>query len=89
MATKKAAKKAEPKVEEVEQIVLTQDQWDELSEIRFTLNSLMWELENAVDKDSNVGQVAFEIGRIYVRLSDTHSKLDKLVDATDPEEVYF
>jgi hypothetical protein len=85
MATaKKVAKKATPKKEEVKQIVLTQEQWDELNGIRFTLNSYTWDLENAFENKS-LGQAAFEIGKTSARLSDTQSKLDKIVDATDPE----
>jgi hypothetical protein len=86
MATaKKVAKKVTPKKEEVKQIVLTQEQWNELNEIRFTLSSFTWELENAFEKDKSLGQAAFEIGKTSLRLSDTQSKLDKIVDATDPE----
>jgi hypothetical protein len=81
---KKVAKKVTPK-KEVKQIVLTQEQWNELNEIRFTLNSYTWDLENAFEKDKSLGQAAFEIGKTSLRLSDTQSKLDKIVDAIDPE----
>ena len=89
MAVKKrAAKKAVSKVEEVKQIVLTQEQWNELSEIRFTLTTLSFDLENAFDEeDRNVRQVAFEIAKVYKDLLEQQSKLDKIVDATDPDPV--
>lgn len=82
--TKKAVKKAVPKKEN-DQIVLTKEQWQELSDIRFALTSLMWELEGAFNSNKSIGQIAFEIGKTYLGLSNAHSKLDKLVDATDPD----
>ena len=89
MATaKKAAKKAVPKVVKIEvdnQITLTKEQFQELSDIRFTLNSFAWELESAFEKEKSLGQAAFEIGKTSLRLSETQSKLDKILDAIDPD----
>jgi hypothetical protein len=84
MATiKKAAKKAVPK--EVKQIVLTQEQFQKLSDIRSNLSSFMWELESAFDKEKSIGQAAFEVGKTYSRLSEDQSKLDKILDSIDPD----
>jgi hypothetical protein len=82
--TKKAAKKAVAK-EEVNQIILTQEQWNELNDLRFDFNSIMWNLDDTFNTERSLGQVAFEVGKTYSKLSEYHSKLDKLVDATDPE----
>ena len=83
--TKKAAKKAVPKKEETKQIVLTKEQFQELSDIRFTLSSYAWELESAFEGDKTLGQAAFAIGRTALQLSETQSKLDKILDAIDPD----
>jgi hypothetical protein len=83
---KKAAKKAVPKVKEVKQIILTQEQWDELSNIRFTLTALGYDLENTFsDDDKNTKQIAFDIAKVYKDLLEQQSKLDKIVDDTDPD----
>jgi hypothetical protein len=86
--TKKAAKKAVTK-EEVKQIVLTKEQFQELSDIRFTLSTYNWELEDAFNKDKNLGQAAFEIGKIALKLSKTQSDLDKILDAIDPDQTDY
>jgi hypothetical protein len=89
MATrKKAAKKAVPKVE-ASQIVLTQEQWNELNDLRFNFNSIMWNLDDTFNTEKSLGQVAFEIGKTYSKISDYHSKLDKLVDDTDPDQTDY
>jgi len=88
MATaKKVAKKAIPK--EVKQIVLTKKQFQELSDIRFTLSTYNWELEDAFSKDKSLGQAAFEIGKIALKLSNTQSELDKILDAIDPDQTNY
>jgi hypothetical protein len=89
MAVKKrAAKKAVSKVEEVKQIVLTQEQWNQLSSVRFTLTTLSFDLESAFDdEDKSIRQVAFEIAKVYKDLLVEQSKLDKIVDATDPDPI--
>ena len=84
MATaKKTAKKAVPK--EVKQIVLTKEQFQELSDIRFTLSSYTWELEEAFGREKSFVQAAFETGKTSLKLSETQSKLDKILDAIDPD----
>jgi len=82
--TKKAAKKAVAK-EEIKQIVLTKEQFQELSDIRFNLSSFNWELEEAFSNDKSIGQAAFNIGKIALRLSEAQSKIDKILDAIDPD----
>jgi len=87
MATrKKAAKKAVPKVvEEVKQIVLTQEQYDELRDIKFTITIANINLAEAFsDEEQNVRQVAFEIGKIQAKLDIEETRLDKIIDAIDP-----
>jgi hypothetical protein len=86
MATaKKTAKKAVPKVVKMEVINLTKEQFQELSDIRFTLTTHIWELEDAFSRDQNLGQAAFGIGKTSLKLSETQSKLDKILDAIDPD----
>jgi hypothetical protein len=87
MATaKKAAKKAVPKVvEEVKQIVLTQEQYDELKDIKFNVMLASVNLAEAFsDEEQNVRQVAFEIGKIQAKLDIEEAKLDKIIDDIDP-----
>ena len=88
---KKAAKKAVPKVkEEVKQIVLTQEQWDDLSSIRFALTAIGYELEGIFnDEDKNARQIAFEVAKACKELTDQQSKLDKITDDTDPNPVDY
>ena len=86
MATaKKAAKKAVPKVEEVKQIVLTQEQYGELRDIKFNVTIANMNLAEAFsDEEQNVRQVAFEIGKIQAKLDIEETRLDKIIDAIDP-----
>jgi hypothetical protein len=88
MATaKKAAKKAVPKVvEEVKQIVLTQEQYDELRNIKFNLVIANVNLAEAFsDEEQNVRQVAFEIGKIQAKLDIEEARLSKIIDDIDPD----
>ena len=87
MATvKKVAKKAVPKaVEEGKQIVLTQEQYDELRDIKFNVTIASMNLAEAFsDEEQNVRQVAFEIGKIQAKLDIEETRLDKIIDAIDP-----
>ncbi len=88
MATaKKAAKKAVPKVvEEVKQIVLTQEQYEELRNIKFNLVIANVNLAEAFsDEEQNIRQVAFEIGKIQARLDVEETRLSNLIEAIDPD----
>jgi len=83
---KKAAKKAVPKVKEVKQIVLTQEQYEELKNIRFNLISYNVQLENAFfDNDLNPRQIAFATGKMFAKFDEEEVKLAHLIDAIDPD----
>ncbi len=87
MATaKKAAKKAVPKVEEVKQIVLTEEQYAELRNIKLNLVINNVNLADAFsDEEQNIRQVAFEVGKIQARLDVEETRLSNLIDAIDPD----
>ena len=85
--TKKAAKKAVPKVvEEPKQIVLTQDQYDELVSLKWEINSISNQIESiSTDEDKNQRQVAFDMGVLHVRTEKLYEDLGKITDDIDPE----
>ena len=85
--TKKAAKKAVPKVvEEPKQIVLTQEQYDELVSFKWEINSISSQIESiCTDEDKNQRQVAFDMGVLHVRTEKLYEDLGKITDDVDPE----
>ena len=85
--TKKAAKKAVPKlVEEPKQIVLTQDQYDELIDVKWELSRISNEIRNiSTEDDKNPREVAFEMGILQVRVDKLYTDLGKITDDVDPE----
>jgi len=85
--TKKAAKKAVPKVkEELKQIVLTQEQYDELVSFKWEINSISNQIESiCTDEDKNQRQVAFDMGVLHVRTEKLYQDLTLITDAVDPE----
>ena len=85
--TKKAAKKAVPKVvEEPKQIVLTQEQYDELVSLKWEINSISSQIESiSTDEDKNQRQVAFDMGVLHVRTEKLYEDLGKITDDVDPE----
>jgi len=84
--TKKAAKKAVPKVEEPKQIVLTQEQYDELIGLKWDINKVSNELKNiSTDELKNVREMAFEFGVLQVKLEKVYDDLTKITDAVDPD----
>jgi hypothetical protein len=85
--TKKAAKKAIPKVvEQPKQIVLTQDQYDELVNLKWTINSISNQIKSiSTDEDKNQRQVAFDMGVLHVRTEKLYEDLGKITDDVDPE----
>lgn len=85
--TKKAAKKAVPKmVEEPKQIVLTQEQYDELVSFKWEINSIASQIESiCTDEDKNQRQVAFDMGVLHVRTEKLYEDLGKITDDIDPE----
>jgi hypothetical protein len=84
---KKAAKKAVPKVvEEPKQIVLTQDQYDELVNLKWTINSISNQIESiSTDEDKNQRQVAFDMGVLHVKTEKLFEDLGKITDDVDPD----
>ena len=83
---KKAAKKAVPKVEEPKQIVLTQEQYDELTGLKWDINKVSNELKNiSTDELKNVREMAFEFGVLQVKLEKVYDDLTKITDAVDPD----
>lgn len=84
---KKAAKKAVPKlVEEPKQIVLTQDQYDELIDVKWELSRISNEIRNiSTEDDKNPREVAFEMGILQVRVDKLYTDLGKITDDVDPE----
>ena len=88
MATiKKAAKKAVPKVvEQPKQIVLTQDQYDELVNLKWTINSISNQIESiSTDNDKNPRQIAFDMGVLHVKTEKLFEDLGKITDDIDPD----
>jgi hypothetical protein len=85
--TKRAAKKAVPKVkEEPKQIVLTQDQYDELVNLKWTINSISNQIESiSTDEDKNQRQVAFDMGVLHVKTEKLYMDLDTILIDIDPE----
>ena len=86
-SAKKAAKKAVPKlVEEPKQIVLTQDQYDELIDVKWELSRISNEIRNiSTEDDKNPREVAFEMGILQVRVDKLYTDLGKITDDVDPE----
>ena len=85
--TKKAAKKAVPKVvEEPKQIVLTQDQFDELVSLKWEINSISRQIETiSTDEEKNQKQVAFDMGVLHIRVEKLYDDLTKITQDIDPE----
>jgi predicted CopG family antitoxin len=87
--TKKAAKKAVPKVEEPKQIILTQEQYDELVSLKWEINSISNQIESiSTDEDKNQRQVAFDMGVLHVRTEKLYSDLETITNDIDPIEPY-
>ena len=88
--TKKAAKKAVPKVvEEPKQIVLTQNQYDELVSLKWEINSISNQIQSiSTDEDKNQRQVAFDMGVLHVRTEKLYTDLDTIIIDIDPTEPY-
>ena len=50
---------------------------------------ILWNLDDTFNTEKSLGQVAFEVGKTYSKFAEYHSKLDKLVDATDPDQTDY
>jgi hypothetical protein len=85
--TKKAAKKAVPKVvEQPKQIVLTVDQYNELVSLKWEINSISNQIEIiSTDDDKNPRQIAFDMGVLHVRTEKLYEDLGKITEAVDPD----
>lgn len=87
-AKKKAAKKQVSVQEEPKQIILTQEQYDDLTNIKSELSGLSWELSNIFSNDEKgVRELAFEIGALHHRLDAQQTKLDTIVTDIDPDPI--
>ena len=86
--SKKAAKKAVPKVkEEPKQIVLTQEQYDELVNFKWEISRISYEIKDiCTDEDNNPRKVAFELGALQIRVDKIYTDLDRITDDIDPVE---
>ena len=88
MATaKKAAKKAVPKkIEAPKQIVMTQEQYDELVRIKYSLDCATDSIkELATNDEHDVNIIGFKLGEIYTDLLKAYGTSNELVDNLDPE----
>jgi hypothetical protein len=84
--TKKTTKKVAPKVEEIKQIILTQEQYDELVNLKWEINSISNQIESiSTDEDKNQRQVAFDMGVLHVRTEKLYMDLDTITNDIDPD----
>jgi hypothetical protein len=73
-------------VEEPKQIVLTQNQYDELVNLKWTINSISNQIESiCTDEDKNQKQVAFDMGVLHVKTEKLFEDLGKITDDVDPD----
>ena len=84
--TKKAAKKAVPKVvEQPKQIILTEDQYDELVNIQWGLNRICNRIKSiSTDNDYNQKETAFEFGILSSEMNSSWDKMKNVLDDIDP-----
>jgi len=88
--TKKAAKKAVPKVEEPKQIILSQEQYDELVSLKWTINSISNQIESiSTDDDKNQKQVAFDMGVLHVKTEKLYDDLNVILLNIDPDPLPY
>jgi hypothetical protein len=85
-AAKKKAAVKKVTVPEVKQIVLTQEQWNDLSVLMHQLESIGESLEYVFSYDNrNTMQIALEVGKIRAELNQYYVKLSSIVEDTDPD----
>ena len=88
--TKKAAKKAVPKVEEPKQIILSQEQYDELVSLKWTINSISNQIVSiSTDDDKNQKQVAFDMGVLHVKTEKLYDDLNVILLNIDPDPLPY
>jgi len=69
-------------VEEVKQIVLTQEQFNKLTEIRDSLDTIS-EILNGIDGDENLFEIGKQVGNATSEIIDSFDDLDKIIDELD------
>jgi DNA repair ATPase RecN len=69
-------------VEEVKQIVLTQEQFDTLTEIRDSLDTIS-EVLNGIDGDENLFEMGKQVGNATSEIINSFNSLDEIIDELD------
>jgi hypothetical protein len=72
-------------VEEVKQIVLTQEQFNTLTEIRNSLDTIS-EVLNGIDGDENLFEMGKQVGNATNDIIIAFNDLGDLIDATNPND---
>jgi hypothetical protein len=83
MAKAKAVQ-AVSKAPEVKQIVLTQEQFDLLIEIKVLVDTAS-DVLNDIDGEENLFTIGRQVGEVYSDLSIAFNHLDKIIEEVDPE----
>lgn len=87
---KKAAKKAVPKVEETKHIILTEEQYDELVSLKWSVNSISNSIKDiSTDDDKNVREIAFHFGILQKEVDEIYESLRKITDDIDPNPYIY
>jgi hypothetical protein len=88
--TKKAAKKAVPKVEAPKQIVMSSTQYESLVSIKEALDSSTDTLKSlGTNEEANIKAVGFTLGQVYNDLLAAYFKANDLKIELDPDPVVF
>lgn len=88
--TKKAAKKAVPKVEEPKQIIMTAEQYESLVSIKEALDTSTDTLRSlGTDEETNIKAVGFIVGRVYNDLLAAYFKANDLQSVLDPNPFVY
>jgi hypothetical protein len=77
------AKAKQTKVEEVKQIVLTQDQFNKLVEIQSMLDNASDILDNIDGTDGNLYEIGKSVGGAYSDIIDAYNALGDIIDGVD------
>jgi hypothetical protein len=88
--TKKAAKKAVPKVEEPKQIIMTTEQYDSLVSIKEALDTATDTLKRlGTDEETNIKAVGFILGQVHTDLLAAYFKVNDLKTELDPDPIFY
>jgi len=86
-AVKRTAKKIVKKVEEPNQIILTQDQYDELVSLGWEINSISRQLKSiCVGEENTEREVIFEAGILQTKLDKAFETLNDLTTLINPNK---